>query len=108
MVKGQGFFWPDFIAEIRLCSQSQKVYFFPKMWQKIPIKKNYYFFFFFFFKEVSNAYFISILIQLHLTKYYMNLFSQFHENADKIPNSKAMGCLPKKWKKNPEGTDIFV
>jgi hypothetical protein len=45
----QGFFWPDFIAEIRLCSQSQKVYFFPKMWQKIPNfqkkKKNFFFFF---------------------------------------------------------------
>jgi len=35
-------------------------------------------------------------------KRLMNLFSQFHENADKIPNSKAMGYLPKKWKKNPE------
>ena len=32
----------------------------------------------------------------------MNLFSQFHENADKIPNSKAMGYLPKKWEKTPE------
>ena len=32
-------------------------------------------------------------------KRLMNLFSQFHENADKIPNSKAMGYLPKKWKK---------
>ena len=36
----QGFFWPDFIAEIRLCSQSQKVYFFHKMWQKISNKKK--------------------------------------------------------------------
>ena len=34
-------------------------------------------------------------------KRLMNLFSQFHENADKIPNSKAMGYLPKKWKKKP-------
>ena len=67
-----GFFLPDFIAEIRLCSQSQKVYFFPKMWQKIPNfqKKKI----FFFLKEVSNAYYISFLIQLHLTKYYMILF----------------------------------
>ena len=32
----------------------------------------------------------------------LNLFSQFLENADKIPNSKAMGYLPKKGKKSPE------
>ena len=37
-------------------------------------------------------------------KRLMNLFSQFHENADKIPNSKAMGYLPKKWKKK---TDVL-
>jgi hypothetical protein len=35
----------------------------------------------------------------------MNLFSQFHENADKIPNSKAMGYLPKKWEKNLNAHD---
>ena len=29
----------------------------------------------------------------------LNLFSQFLENADKIPKSKAMGYLPKKGKK---------
>ena len=31
----------------------------------------------------------------------LNLFSQFLENADKIPKSKAMGYLPKKGKKSP-------
>ena len=34
----------------------------------------------------------------------LNLFSQFLENADKIPKYKAMGYLPKKGKKNP-GSD---
>jgi hypothetical protein len=39
-------------------------------------------------------------------KRLMNLFSQFHENADKIPNSKAMGYLPKKGKKKPGITGV--
>jgi len=38
--KMPGFFWPDFIAKIRLCSQSQKVYFFPKYGKKFPISKK--------------------------------------------------------------------
>ena len=37
----------------------------------------------------------------------MNLFSQFHENADKIPNSKAMGYLPKKWEKTADTPRVF-
>ena len=77
--KMPGFFWPDFIAKIRLCSQSQKVYFFPKMWQKIPnLKKSISSLLICnksaSFRKKSYAYFISISIQLHLTKYYMILF----------------------------------